>query len=133
MPPPAAAARTTTIKPIFMPRDMWLPQLTKGATDRGLERRDRFVVVIDRVHVITFGTLHGVLGIRDLEGSAGAQPVAVLRQPQLIARGLPIGRLDADRLIGRLEPQPAGMDVASHLEPPSALVLVRIRLLRAGL
>src|SRR5262249_56212610 len=83
IPPPAAAARATTIKPIFMPRDMWLPQLTKGTTDRGLQRRDRLVVVVDRVHVITFGSLDGVLGIRDLERGTGAEPIAVLGQPQL--------------------------------------------------
>ena len=100
--------------------------LAKWAADRGFERGDGFVIIVDRVHVVTFGPLHRVLRIRHLERGARAEPVPVLRQPELIAGRLPVGRLHRDRLVGRLKPEEARVHVASHLEPPGPGVLVGV-------
>ena len=81
--------------------------LTERAAHRGFQRRQGLVVIVNRVDVVTFGALHRVLRIRYFERGPAAEPVAVLRQAQLVSRGIPALGLHRDGLVGGLQRQVA--------------------------
>jgi hypothetical protein len=88
------------------------------------------VVVIDRIHVVTLGSLTRVLGIGYLKRRAGPEPVTVLGQAKLVSRRLPAGALNSDGTEGGFQPQVARLDVGAQLEPARADFLLRVIFLR---
>ena len=74
------------------------------------------MVSVHCVHVVSFSLLHGILGVRQLQGRPAAESIAILRQPQLLPRGLAALLLNEDGTVGRLQGQEAGVHLGPDLE-----------------
>ena len=116
-PPPDDERDDDNDSPSLVPRDMIAFLVSEVVGRPRIERGERLVIIVNRVDVVAFGPLHRVLRIRQLERGAAAEPVAVLRQPELLPRRVAAGLLHGDGLIGRLERQEAPLHIGPYLEP----------------
>src|SRR4029079_885510 len=74
-----------------------------------------------------------VLRIGDFERGPESDPVAILRQTQLLARGVTAGCLRRDRLVRRPDRQITALHIGPDQQRLGPDTLVRILLLRPGL
>src|SRR2546425_247900 len=107
--------------------------LTQRPADGGLEGRQGLVVIVHRAYVVRFGAQRRDLRVEQLEEGAGADPIALRGELELLARRRPVRVLDRDRAVRRLKREVRLAPLRLHREAPRPHRLRHVAVLGARL
>src|SRR5438093_3926247 len=108
-------------------------RLAQAAADRGFQRGQRLMVIVNRVHVVVVRPQPRHLGVQQLEERARAHPVALGGELQLLPRRRAVRVLESDRAKRRLQRQVRLAHLGLHGEAARPHRLLEVPVVRPRL